>query len=188
MIVWTFQAKKAVVRHIACGTDHALAVDVDGDVYSWGLGNYGNLGHGDTRNEDKPKLIEKLKGAGVIMAAGGSKHSLVVTAKGAVWSWGHGEKGRLGHGEIRGALVPQVVEDLNSRVFIVQVAAGEAHSACVSDNGVLYTWGDGAFGRLGHGDETSLYTPTIVDALQPYTIRQVIVYLCHIYFGFLPNP
>lgn len=38
----------------------------------------------------------------------------------------------------------------------VNIAAGSMHSAAVTDDGVLYTWGKGSYGRLGHGKVNSL--------------------------------
>ena len=35
---------------------------------------------------------------------------------------------------------------------VVHIAAGSGHSAAVSEDGVLYTWGKGTYGRLGHGE------------------------------------
>ena len=35
---------------------------------------------------------------------------------------------------------------------VIDIAAGGAHSAAITTNGELYTWGKGRYGRLGHGD------------------------------------
>ncbi len=54
-----------IVRMIACskGSDgHSLAVTADGNVYSWGDGNYWKLGHGDSDTQKSPKLISFLVG------------------------------------------------------------------------------------------------------------------------------
>ena len=45
---------------------------------------------------------------------------------------------------------PALVQGLSS-VKVVAVAAGESHSAAITDKGALYTWGRGNYGRLGHG-------------------------------------
>ena len=47
------------------------------------------------------------------------------------------------------------------------IAAGSRHSACVSEEGELYTWGDGEHGRLGHGDSSSMRSPTLVRCVGP---------------------
>lgn len=45
---------------------------------------------------------------------------------------------------------PVLVQGLASMKVVV-IAAGESHSAAITDKGALYTWGRGNYGRLGHG-------------------------------------
>lgn len=45
---------------------------------------------------------------------------------------------------------------------MVDIAAGGAHSACITANGELYTWGKGRYGRLGHGDSEDQPRPKLV--------------------------
>lgn len=45
---------------------------------------------------------------------------------------------------------------------MVDVAAGGAHSACVTAAGGLYTWGKGRYGRLGHSDSEDQLKPKLV--------------------------
>ena len=42
---------------------------------------------------------------------------------------------------------------------VVDVECGSSHSACILDNGALYTWGKGRYGRLGHNDYETQYKP-----------------------------
>eukprot|EP00945_MAST-04E_sp_MAST-4E-sp1_P007226 g7226.t1 len=173
MLIYFFKNLSIRVVHVSCGSNHTVATDSNGDCYSWGLGNYGNLGHGDTHDVHRPKLIDALKGKMVKMSGCGSKHTLVCTSKGDLYSFGHGDNGRLGNEERRGSLVPEVVEGRMQAVFVVYVAAGEAHSALIDDNGVLYTFGAGSYGRLGLGEETDALMPTSVDTLRKYKIVMV---------------
>lgn len=50
---------------------------------------------------------------------------------------------------------------------IVTISAGYRHSAAVTEDGILYTWGEGDFGRLGHGDGQSRDVPTAVKDIGP---------------------
>ena len=43
-------------------------------------------------------------------------------------------------------------------VKVVMIAAGESHSAAITDKGALYTWGRGNYGRLGHGWHSNIIT------------------------------
>jgi len=59
---------------------------------------------------------------------------------------------------------PRVIESLRG-VEVVDVAAGGAHSACITSSGELYTWGKGRYGRLGHGDSEDQLKPKLVGVL-----------------------
>ena len=50
-------------------------------------------------------------------------------------------------------MLPALVEPL-SGLRVIKIAAGGSHSAAITENGVLYTWGKGSYGRLGHGEFT----------------------------------
>lgn len=54
-MIESFQGKH--IRDIACGTGHSAAVSVNGELFTWGQGEDGRLGHGDSNNQTKPKLV-----------------------------------------------------------------------------------------------------------------------------------
>ena len=54
------ELKDKKVVYVACGFQHTVAVTENGDVYSWGFGKNGALGHGNWDLNDKPKKIEGL--------------------------------------------------------------------------------------------------------------------------------
>ncbi len=60
---------------------------------------------------------------------------------------------------------PRVIESLRG-VEVVDIAAGGAHSACITASGELYTWGKGRYGRLGHGDSEDQLKPKLVCSLR----------------------
>ena len=151
--------KRKRIARVACGPDHSAAVSEAGEVLTWGAGSYGNLGHGDNTEVKTPKLVESLLGKPCISVACGSKHTLALTAYGAVFAWGYGGGGRLGCGDTRGLFRPKLVEYLKDSPCIL-IAAGESHSMCISvERGQCYTWGVGDYGKLGHGDTTPQLLP-----------------------------
>lgn len=90
-------------------------------------------------------------------------HSLLLTSTGRVLSFGCGQSGALGHGfsggkQLPDILRPKYIEGL-SGIQCVCIAAGELHSAAVTVDGDLYTWGDGFCGQLGLGDKKPRVTP-----------------------------
>jgi len=94
------------------------------------------------------------------MAACGSDFTVVVTEPGDVWSWGEGGAGQLGLNTLEDQLLPKRVA--GHEVFgarMVMVSAGDEHSAGVTADGTLLTWGRGSDGQLGHGDREDRLMP-----------------------------
>ena len=92
------------------------------------------------------------------MAQTGLLHSLAITADGAVFTWGKGEDGRLGHGEdLSNQLLPKKVEAFAGQ-RVVAVSVGVQHSLAATD-GAVYAWGKGGTACLGHGEDLSNQLP-----------------------------
>ena len=66
-----FKSNDRRLKFVACGSDHTMCIDDNGGLYTWGVGNYGNLGHGSTKSEFKPKLVEALREAAIVYCAAG---------------------------------------------------------------------------------------------------------------------
>ena len=73
-------------------------------------------------------------------------------------------RGRLGHGDEVSRATPELIEALQA-VKVVRVTASSDHSLAVSDEGRAYSWGDGEFGVLGHGNEEHQRTPKVIEVL-----------------------
>lgn len=167
-----FPNKERIAR-ISCGADHTLAISDNGELLAWGVGQYGNLGTGEVADEYTPvKIHFGASDVAVIHCSAGGKHSLACTADGRCFSWGHGGNGRLGLGHARAVLSPTPIDYLAGREIIF-VSAGEAHSACIDKTGILYTWGAGGYGRLGHGEDIDLPVPRKVEEFGGVSIVQV---------------
>lgn len=80
---------------VACGGHHALALDSYGRVYSWGLNNHGQLGHGDTMNRFEPVQIRGLSRVSICLVCAGDDFSLCVDNKGRAYGFGRNEVVRV---------------------------------------------------------------------------------------------
>ena len=66
------------------GGKHCLALSAEGEVYSWGEGDDGKLGHGGKASCDRPRVVEALRGRDVVAVSCGGAHSAAVTATGEI--------------------------------------------------------------------------------------------------------
>ena len=60
---------------IGAGRYSSCAVTASGKLFTWGYGGYGQLGHGDTSNQNKPKLVEALRDVIITQIGTGSAES-----------------------------------------------------------------------------------------------------------------
>ncbi|GMH43518.1 hypothetical protein BSKO_11440 [Bryopsis sp. KO-2023] len=150
------------VVHLAVGQQHTLAVTEKGCLVAWGDGEFGQLGHGGKIIEQAiPKPVKMEGNSHFVRCAAGNYHSLVLASNGEVLSSGEGAYGALGHGDLCNANLFTRIRTLWS-VGVVQVACGEHHSAALSVDGRVFTWGRGKYGQLGLGDFNSVDAPKLV--------------------------
>jgi RCC1 and BTB domain-containing protein len=131
-----------------------------------GGGMYGKLGHGNEAGHSTPRRVEALVGLAISQIACGSRHTAALTTTGALYTWGDKENGVAGHGEEGHQYTPKLLEsDRLGGKKIIQLSACGFHTGCITDDGEVYTWGEGKFGRLGHGNERNCYYPKLVEWL-----------------------
>lgn len=99
-------------------------------------------------------------------------HTACLTDMSECFSWGEGKFGRLGHNNEANCYAPRLVESLIGKKPR-QVSCGGFHSAVVTEDGRLYTFGGGEHGQLGHGDRVNKLKPTLVQALEGVFVSHV---------------
>ncbi|KAK3228813.1 hypothetical protein Dsin_000694 [Dipteronia sinensis] len=156
------------VQNIACGARHAALVTKQGEVFSWGEELGGRLGHGVDSDVSHPKLVDSLKNINIELVACGEYHSCAVTLSGDLYTWGGStcNFGLLGHGNEVSLWVPKKLNGPLEGIHVSSVSCGPWHTAVVTSAGQLFTFGDGTFGVLGHGDCRSVSTPREVESLK----------------------
>ncbi|KAL2557275.1 Regulator of chromosome condensation (RCC1) family with FYVE zinc finger domain [Forsythia ovata] len=154
------------VQNIACGGRHAALVTKQGEIFSWGEESRGRLGHGVDSDVLHPKLIDALSNTNIELVACGEYHTCAVSLSGDLYTWGNGHFGLLGHGNEVSHWVPKRVNGPLEGIHVSSISCGPWHTAVVTSSGQLFTFGDGTFGVLGHGDRESVSKPREVESLK----------------------
>lgn len=81
------------VKDFSCGEDHAAYVDYNGNVFTWGFGGDGQLGHGDTNTMATPKKLSFFNDKKVIKVECGGGHTAFLTDQNEVYMCGKGRDG-----------------------------------------------------------------------------------------------
>jgi alpha-tubulin suppressor-like RCC1 family protein len=170
--------------YVYMGPRHSGVVTENGELYTFGNGNWGVLGHGDETSvtADQPKKVEyfeknKIKIKKVCM---GDFHTVALSENGDVYTWGFGgrpgflgiffvDRGALGHGDTNHTFVPKKIKYFSdNNIKIKDIACGIRHSVALSEDGQVYSWGRGEFGLLGNGSNRDQLTPVKNDYLEMF--------------------
>lgn len=168
---------------VGCGAEFSIILDIKGGLHSFGLPEYGQLGHNTdgkyflTSNkltynfQTSPKrivlYIEKSKDGHVtpvdvveiVDFNCGQNHTVAIDSKKRAFSWGFGGFGRLGHAETKDEMVPRLIKyfDIQSR-GIRSIHCGSTYSLALSDIGMLFM-----FGQTKRTGEANMYPKPIQD-------------------------
>ncbi|XP_027562395.1 probable E3 ubiquitin-protein ligase HERC4 [Neopelma chrysocephalum] len=161
------------IVQIACGDQHAMALSRGGELFTWGQNTHGQLGLGSqTAFIPQAQLVERLKGIPLAQIAAGGAHSTTVSLSGAVYSWGKNDFGQLGLGDTEDRDCPSYVGALEhwKTVFI---SCGAGHTAALSKEGLVCTFGAGGAGQLGHNSTRNELMPRVVAELWGARVSRV---------------
>ncbi|MFO1135425.1 MAG: hypothetical protein U1E30_09605 [Rhodoblastus sp.] len=171
----------ASVIQVAGGVNHSCALDVNGRVWCWGLGNNGQLGDNTGVQRLTPTAVLSsgaLAGKSVVQIAAGQAHTCAMTADGGVYCWGYNFYGQLGDGTSfqRNAPVAVSTSGALAGKKVVQITAGVYHTCALTSDGKAYCWGDNSNGALGDNTGTQRFVPTAVSTsgvLSGKTVTQI---------------
>jgi len=159
----------ALWKSVAAGANHTLAIDEDGDLWSWGANGQGQLGR--AVNPANPGNVPRQVGSATSWqsVAAGENYSLAIDEDGSLWAWGSNANFRTGLGVSTGNTPsPQMLADvlggptLGGPIVWQSVAAGRSHALAIDSVGQLWAWGNGQNGALGLGGTAPQPTPSQV--------------------------
>jgi alpha-tubulin suppressor-like RCC1 family protein len=145
---------QVIVGALGGGLYHSVALKDNGTVWSWGSGQYGQLGHGTTNSSLTPKQVSNL--SGIVEISSGERHVLSLKSDGTVWSWGYNATSQVGDGSVSTRLSPVIVSGLSN---IQKIEAGADHSLALKSDGTLWVWGKNSSGQIGNGTNVTQKLP-----------------------------
>ncbi|XP_030966141.1 RCC1 domain-containing protein RUG3, mitochondrial-like isoform X2 [Quercus lobata] len=145
------------VRSVALGGVHSVALTSLGEVFTWGYGGFGALGHSVYHRELFPRLVEGSWSAKIHHIATSGTHTAAITESA-------NSNYELGRGDKVGGWKPKPIPSLED-VCVIQVASGGYHSLALTDDGKVLSWGYGRHGQLGHSSILNQKIPVVIEAL-----------------------
>lgn len=160
--VLNYTLNRVVVRQIAAGSRHALAITAQGHLFSWGMGKGGRLGQGDFEDRHSPEIVRFCLSMQVVYIAAGDAHSAILTMP----------------REDAYTIVQQPLSLIHAQSIYAQ--GEDAYQGVL--RGItrkILCFGRGAHGRLGHGTNRNSPLPVVVKVLPPSVAgAQIVAVAC----------
>ena len=143
------------ISSVAAGKEFAMALTDDGNVYTWGANESGQLGIGSVDDKSTPQKVsfDLAVGEYIIRISAGDNFAMALTSAGDVYVWGNNDYSQMGLGNTMAHsdfYSPSKIESITGATMIT---AGANH-AMVYAGGKVYTWGANDSGQLGKGTDT----------------------------------
>uniref|UniRef100_A0A8C2WIP0 HECT and RLD domain containing E3 ubiquitin protein ligase 3 n=1 Tax=Cyclopterus lumpus TaxID=8103 RepID=A0A8C2WIP0_CYCLU len=191
------------ITMVSSGRSHSMAVNEQGQVFAWGAGEGGQLGLGTAEPSKRfPHPLKSLSGIPLAQITAGGDHSFALSLSGAVFGWGKNKAGQLGLNDKQGNIeldskkplehssqmqnvtfclfmfpfsdraVPCHIKFLRSQK-VCYISCGNEHTAALTKDGGLFTFGEGSWGQLGHGSTNNELLPRRVLELMGTEVSQI---------------
>ena len=142
-----------------------MALDSNGDVWTWGRNNYYQLGVTGIDYSATPIKVTGIPK--VKRIAAGNNNVMAVTVDDRLVGWGQNAYGEIGTGNVSNRITPTIVDGVHD---VLDIQGGKSHYLVLKTNGKLYTVGSNLYGQLGIdlGDRTRTTTYEKLDIAQKF--------------------
>ncbi len=141
-------------KTISLGSDHTIATKTDGTLWGWGIGNYGQIGDGQSWHNYSPVQIGIATNW---LSVGASTYYTIATkTDGTLWGWGNNDVGQLGDGTTYSKNIPIQIGIATNWL----TATVGSFTLATKTDGSFWGWGPNGSGQLGDGTTIEKYIPT----------------------------
>ncbi|XP_058402336.1 probable E3 ubiquitin-protein ligase HERC6 [Diceros bicornis minor] len=156
------------IIQVSCGDYHSLALSEDGQVFSWGKNSHGQLGLGKTfPSQNSPQRVTSLEGIPLAQVAAGGAHSFALSLCRTSFGWGSNSAGQLalsGNNVPAQSYKPRSISALRN-LGVIYISCGYEHTAVLTQNGKVFTFGDNSCGQLGYSSTAGDRGPQLVERI-----------------------
>jgi alpha-tubulin suppressor-like RCC1 family protein len=145
---------------VSAGNVHSLAVKTNGTLYSWGNGQFGQLGNG-VFNSATPNVTQVGTATDWLTVSAGNRFSLAIKTTGTLWAFGLNNTGQLGINNLVNQNLPVQVGTASNWF---KIDAGDQHSLAIDNAGFIYAFGNNTFGQLGTGNFITSLIPILISS------------------------
>lgn len=131
---------------------HTMAVKSDNTLWALGAGGDGRLGNGSQTSLNVITQIGALTNWSQVFASAERTHA--IKTNGTLWAWGNNEQGSLGDGTVIFRSSPVQIGALTDWALVSSTSRNAGATAAIRTGNELYTWGDGAGGKLANNSGT----------------------------------
>ena len=148
------------IVQFVCGSDHSLFLDSEGNVFSVGYNEIGQLGLGHNSNQNELNKIPNIPPIKIISC--GNSSSYLIDFEGNLWTFGLNNHGQLGHSKTN-TNAPKVINTLKN---IQQISHGPCgfHFFAKNSQNQIFATGSNDCGQLGTGDTESVSIPKEINS------------------------
>ena len=156
------------IKQISCGHFFSICASENGDLYSFGRGECGQLGHGEKiHGQTLPKKIDSLKNVDFVEC--GTSFVICKTLDGDIYCFGYNRYGQLGNGKRASTIIPLKCDNWPNDV--VDIKCGQEHTLVLTSTLDIYTCGRNNYGQLGRETLESKFSLTLLKLNLPEIIR-----------------
>ncbi|CAG8682050.1 336_t:CDS:1, partial [Acaulospora morrowiae] len=177
------------IKDVACGQHHTIVLTQKGELYTFGLNKYGQLGRASPlriQSCEIPRKVLNLPGK-VDRISCGWNTTMALCKDNKLFVWGRNDHGQLGmtfvdsepiaasedgwvHEPILLRFLPQPLPSIPESSEVKSFVSGSEHFLIVTTKGECYAWGWNEHGNCGTGDNLDQWNPIRVKGLNEHFV------------------
>ena len=157
------------IKQIRCGMCFTVCVTCDGNLYTFGFNNNGQLGTEPKLSRSFPKEIDSLRNVDFVECGG--EFVISKTLDNNVYVWGANKHGQLGTGDTESKMFPFKLESFKES--IADIKCGMNHTLILTNNQEIFSCGSNQFGKLGRDTGENDYSSSFIKIPSLSEIRRI---------------